>query len=147
MGDRDRPKVVAALLHCTLRPKLGAALPVMIFCRAYNRCRRNWMREMPVPLHHPNSFTIGANPGGSIAYTPFVFLKAVSADHETAGAAPAKFLLFSATVTDIITASPSPVATFSALPRHFSTFPQAQSRYASFTLSSSLVMTSGNSYG
>jgi hypothetical protein len=51
-----------------------------------------------VRLDHPDTFTIGADPGGAVAYPPLVFLKTVIADLKSAGTAPAEWLFFFAAV-------------------------------------------------
>ena len=54
------------------------------------------------PSHHPDPLTVGADPGGTITDSPFIFFETGLADHKTTGATPAKFLLLFAAVTNIL---------------------------------------------
>ena len=76
--------------------------------------------------HHPNPFTIRANPGWTIAYTPFIFFKAVLADHKPTGTTPAKLLFFLAAVTNIFSNPSFSVTSFFRL-RHRSPLREASS--------------------
>jgi len=62
-----------------------------------------FVRENTGFSHHSYAFTIWTNPGWTITYPPFIFLKTIFADHKTTGTAPAKCLLFLAAMTYIFT--------------------------------------------
>jgi hypothetical protein len=60
--------------------------------------------------HHANPLAVGTDPRRSVTDTPFIFLETLFADHKTAGATPAKFLLLFATVANVFALSTLAIA-------------------------------------
>jgi|GEM_PF-6847766 hypothetical protein len=60
--------------------------------------------EQSTPVsHHADTFTVGTNPGWTIAHTPYIVLEAGITYLKAAGTTPAEFFRLFAAMTDIFT--------------------------------------------
>ena len=66
---------------------------------------------MDAGLHHADTLTVRTNPGWTVTYTPFVFLKTFLAYLKAAGATPAEIFLFTAAMATVL-AELSPAVPF-----------------------------------
>lgn len=74
-------------------------------------------------LHHANTFTVGAYPGGSVTDSPFILFKTVFADHKSTGTTPAKFLFLFTAMANIRAYFSFSVTGFAFFYRHCCTSP------------------------
>lgn len=95
-------------------------------------------------LHHANTFTIGAYPGGAVAYSPLVFLKTLIADLKATGTTPTEGLLFLAAMTLVfpdLSFAITRLRGFAVV--HISNSPAIQSRYSLLPAIIATAMISG----
>jgi hypothetical protein len=65
-----------------------------------------------VNLYSHNPLAIRANPGWSVAYSPFIFIKTFRTDLKPAGAIPAKRFLFATAAADILAQPATAISLF-----------------------------------
>ena len=116
-------------------------------CKAKRNCCCVGEKDHLKALHHSYTFTIWTDPGRTVAYPPFIFLKTFFADHKTTRATPAELLFFFTAMAAETSASLLSVPLFTCCFGHLATSLYTHSRYSLFTSCSSVPMISGKSYG